>query len=228
MKVQLEQICPLLGTRLDRSTRFDYPTLENHCYAHNRVSPLSIEEQETYCLGANHRQCRFYLAHQARLAATQKSEASLDRVSTPLPSYKPSRSTLLLVAIIFIVVCGTLLVQSGVPQSLALAFIPTETPTPTRPPTRTPTATAVPPTDTPRPPTATATATATLTPTPTPIIYVVLPGDTLSVIAAKFGVTVQAIMDANGITDTRLVRAGARLIIPRPTMTATPVPRTTR
>src|SRR5438128_912906 len=83
MKVLPEQICPLLGTRADRSMHFGYPTRENQCYAHNRVSPLALDEQETYCLGGNHVNCRFYLAHQSREHATQKAEESLSRVSTP-------------------------------------------------------------------------------------------------------------------------------------------------
>jgi LysM repeat protein len=44
--------------------------------------------------------------------------------------------------------------------------------------------------------------------------YKVKSGDTLSRIAAKFGVTVKAIQKANGITDPRLVHTGQILIIP--------------
>lgn len=104
----------------------------------------------------------------------------------------------------------------------------TNTPLPTATPTNTATATSLPPTATPVPPTSTPTATPTLPPTPTPIIYVVQTGDTLGAIAAKYGVSTQAIMDANGLTDPRLIRAGSRLIIPAPgaaTPTATPTRR---
>lgn len=214
MKVMSEQNCPLLGTRVDRNTHFTYPSRENQCNAHNRVSPLTLEEQETLCLCAAYPTCRFYLAHQSRELATHKAEESLSRVSTPDPPYRPSLLTAVGVAIAGIILCGVLLVLSGLPQSLATAIIPSATPTVTRVPTRTMTPTPVPPTDTPRPPTPTSTATATIPPTPTPVFYVVQPGDTLGAIAALYGVTAQAIMDANGITDPRIVRAGSRLIIP--------------
>jgi LysM repeat protein len=209
-----EQNCPLLGTRVDRSTHFSYPSRENQCNAHNRVSPLTVEEQETLCLGAAHQTCRFFLAHQSREHATHKAEESLTRVSTPEPPYRPGRLTIVGVAIAATFICGMLLLVAGVPQSIATAIIPTSSPTITRVPTRTmtPTATAtrtIPPTPTP-----TATATPTIPPTATPVIYMVQAGDTLGAIAAKYGVTTQAIMDANGITDPRVVRVGTRLIIP--------------
>jgi LysM repeat protein len=48
-------------------------------------------------------------------------------------------------------------------------------------------------------------------------------GDTLYDIAASYGVTVQAIMDANGLTSTRL-NVGQQLIIPVATATPEPTP----
>lgn len=81
--------------------------------------------------------------------------------------------------------------------------------------------------------TATLTPTATFTPTPLPTdtptpevtIYIVRPGDTLGVIAAQFGVTVEAIMGANGLTN-HMIQVGQELIIPvegsAPTPTSMP------
>jgi LysM repeat protein len=224
-----------LGARLDRSTHFNYATPENQCYAHNRVSPLSLAEQQTLCLSAHYQTCRFYLAHQSRHIATQKAEEALARVSTPPEPYRPSRRILSIIGVLFMIACAALCVVSGVPQTVADAVIPTATPT--RTPTRAPTATPTPitPSPTPVPPTLTATPTpAPPTPTPppptsTPIVYVVQAGDTLSGIAAQYGVTTQAIMQANNITDARVIRAGTRLIIPRPTtVPATPRPSATR
>ncbi len=58
------------------------------------------------------------------------------------------------------------------------------------------------------------------TPAPTPIpltgrIYTVAPGDTLGTIARKFGITVQALKDANGLTSDAL-SVGQQLKIPKP------------
>ena len=52
--------------------------------------------------------------------------------------------------------------------------------------------------------------------------YVVQPGDTLSGIAAQFGVTVEAIMTANNLESRSLVYAGQTLIIPSPGSTPAP------
>src|SRR5258708_5888540 len=54
------------------------------------------------------------------------------------------------------------------------------------------------------------------TPAPTPTVYVVQPGDTLGTIAQRFGVTVDVIMAANGITNPNLLSAGQSLVIPVP------------
>jgi LysM repeat protein len=59
-------------------------------------------------------------------------------------------------------------------------------------------------------------------PPPSGGVYVVQPGDTLSRIAARFGVTIQAIMSANGITNPNLIFVGQRLTIPG--ASSTPVP----
>jgi LysM repeat protein len=214
MKVLTEPVCPLLGTRADRNSHFGYPTREHQCYAHNRVSPLALDEQESLCLTPNHENCRFYLAHMSRQHATQKAGESLTRVSTPVPPWRPSALMIATAVLAFIVLCIGVAVLSGVPQSIAAAIIPTDTPTPTRVPTRTPTPTLT------STPTSTATSTRTSTPTPTvtptatPFFYLVQPGDTLGAIATRFNVSVEALMAVNGITDPRLVRAGQQLLLP--------------
>ncbi|MCM8748784.1 LysM peptidoglycan-binding domain-containing protein [Thermomicrobiaceae bacterium CFH 74404] len=50
----------------------------------------------------------------------------------------------------------------------------------------------------------------------TPTSYVVQPGDTLFGIAAKFNVDVQALIDANNISDPNTLQAGQVLVIPTP------------
>ena len=225
MKVEREQVCPLLGTRANPDTHFAYATLENRCYAHHRVSPLTLDEQETYCLSGNHRNCRFFLAHQARLAATQVAEERMEAASAPVQTRHPNPLWFLVAALGFVFLCGVLIALSGLPQNIALAMTPAPTATPTRTPTRTNTPTPLPPTGTPIPPTNTpsaATATPSLLPSATPIIYIVQAGDTPGSIAAKFGITAQQLMAANGITDARTLRTGQRLVIPLPQASPTP------
>jgi LysM repeat protein len=145
------------------------------------------------------------------------------------------------------------LVATYTPWPETPTYTPTLTPTPSRTPTPTdtPIATNTPlPTDTPPPtstptplpptpvrsptavtPTATrvavVTPTSTATPTPPSLqTYTVKPGETLSEIAARFGVTVEALAEANDITNPALIRAGQVLIIPIPGMTALPPTRT--
>ncbi len=65
------------------------------------------------------------------------------------------------------------------------------------------------------PPTETFTPTDTLTPTPTQVLYTVRTGDTLSSIALRFGVTVEAIQSLNNL-DSTLIYVGQVLQIPRP------------
>jgi len=85
-------------------------------------------------------------------------------------------------------------------------FTATATGTPTSTPTDTPAATDTPlATPTTIPPSA--------TPTQPNVTYVVQAGDTLSGIASRFGVTVQAIRNANGITGD-IISVGTQLIIP--------------
>jgi LysM repeat protein len=74
-------------------------------------------------------------------------------------------------------------------------------------------------------PTPTKTATPTKTPTLGPTTtYVVRLGDTLYSIAKRFGVSMQAIMQANGITNPNYIYVGQVLIIPNPGTTPTPTP----
>src|SRR5690606_26405849 len=52
------------------------------------------------------------------------------------------------------------------------------------------------------------------TPPPAPYQYVVKSGDTVSAIAARFGVSTQAVLDANGLGWSTIIYPGQSLIIP--------------
>jgi LysM repeat protein len=62
----------------------------------------------------------------------------------------------------------------------------------------------------------TATPTPTLTPSPTPFLYTIRTADTLSAIAKRFNTTVEALMEANGITDATRIRVGTQITIVQP------------
>ena len=128
-------------------------------------------------------------------------------------------SSLLLLALL-LSACGQLITK-------ATAAPPTLTPTSSPTATSTPAATPTPAPYTPAP-------TPTPTVTPTPVAHTIASGDTLISIAARYGVSVEAIQEANGITDPRLLRIGQSLIIPTgveaqlgggtPTPVPTPLP----
>ena len=138
------------------------------------------------------------------------------------------------ISFIIVLVLVNWLVLSNLAVGLYSAFVPatppTRTPRPTFTPTVEPTNTPIPtntptvvPTFTPTPlPANTATATPvppTRTPTPPtqfPFDYTVQSGDTLSGIAARFGVPMGKIMEANNITNPSLIRVGQVLTIPAP------------
>ncbi len=114
--------------------------------------------------------------------------------------------------------------------------IPTDTPIPTNTPTFTPTPRPQTPSPAPQVTSVAATTTvvaqvsATTAPTsaaPSGQTYTVKQGETLSEIAGRFGVSVQALADANGITNPALIRVGQVLVIPpigpAPTPTWTPI-----
>jgi LysM repeat protein len=62
----------------------------------------------------------------------------------------------------------------------------------------------------------TPTPTVTPTPSPTPFVYTIKSGDTLSDIAKRFGTTVEALMEANGIEDATRLTVGTKLTIIQP------------
>ncbi len=115
---------------------------------------------------------------------------------------------------------AALVMTTGPSPSPAPSLSPTDTPPiPTNTPTPRPTETPRPPTKTPLPPTNTPTPRPTEAPIPTDtppgqIIHVVESGETLSSLAARYGVSVEAIVQANGLEDPSKIRTGQELIIP--------------
>jgi len=81
---------------------------------------------------------------------------------------------------------------TGASPTVTPVEAPTETPTASPFPTKEPTATAA-----------------------SVVVHVVQPGETLSSIARLYGVTSQAIMEANGLEDPNLLEVGQQLVIPQ-------------
>ncbi|GAB4565609.1 MAG: hypothetical protein Kow0047_16290 [Anaerolineae bacterium] len=110
---------------------------------------------------------------------------------------------------------GSTLEEIAPPETPEMPVItPTPQPTPTATSavteTVTPTVAATPT------PTVTPPSTPTSTPTASPerVTYVVQPGDTLTAISRRFGVSIEAIAQANDIEDPTALRVGQELVIP--------------
>ncbi|HYA50243.1 MAG TPA: LysM domain-containing protein [Streptosporangiaceae bacterium] len=105
---------------------------------------------------------------------------------------------------------------SPVPSGASPSEAATVSPTPTTPPTTTPSATASASPGSSGSGRPSASPSGSPAPSPTTLTYVVQRGDTLAAIAARFGVSVQAIVAANGLSDPNHIETGQRLVIPRP------------
>lgn len=125
----------------------------------------------------------------------------------------------LAVVLIVLIVGSALLIlcrpgRQELAMNIALTLTTTPTPTATNTPVPTPTSTpTLSPTSTPSP-TPTSSPIPTPIPTSTPqVIYTARAGDSLFSIAARYGTTVEAIMEANGLAS-EWIRVGQRLVIP--------------
>jgi LysM repeat protein len=93
--------------------------------------------------------------------------------------------------------CCTIVLLLAVVACQGQSTIPSPVPTL---PQSTPTSTVIPPTS-----------------TPSAVVYVVQAGDSLSAIAVRFEVSLDALAEANGIEDANVIKVGQQLVIPGPT-----------
>jgi len=135
--------------------------------------------------------------------------------------------------VIIIVVAGGLIFwfTSDQKPEISFSLFASDTPTPTLTLTPTPVTPTATPTETPTQVPPTDTPTITLTPTPSgPFIYTVEEGDTLYVIAERFGVEIMVLIEANrerlGLDSANpIIKVGDELLVPPPgTELATPTP----
>lgn len=152
----------------------------------------------------------------------QANPQSPDAPTQPLPaSAQPAaRGISLPLPVAIVIVLLFLLMGMGLVLGATGALpifappTPTDTATPTVPPTFTPAPTA---TETPAP-----------TPTPLPPVeYTVVANDSCISIAFQFNITLQTLLDANGLSQACSIFVGQKLTVPQPTYTPTAPPTNT-
>jgi LysM repeat protein len=193
--------------------------------------------QQRVCLSEGFARCDRYLEHSARLG-DPRNRYSHGLTATRLvipgePAWAVAaahrrhlrRSQLagFAAALVVLALAGVAVVSGALPAGLALLRSPAPNatvipvaPSPSARRSAVPTATVA-PTESPAPtasPTLAPTPSPSATPTVAPRTYVVVQGDTLGAIAARFGTTPNAIAAANGIKDPNQINPGQVLVIP--------------
>lgn len=216
----------------------DSPDRGHRCHAEPIPSVVERSYQQRVCLSDGYARCDRYLEHSARLGDPRnRYRHGLTSTRLVIPgepawavaaaSRRQIRRSQLagLAAALAVVGAGAVAVASGtLPAGLALLNSPSpgetpvsSVPSPSSTPTASPTATSAPTPTPPQPtasPTVAPTPAPTAAPTPPPRTYVVVQGDTLGAIAARFGTTANAIAAANGISNPNEINPGQVLVIP--------------
>lgn len=231
----IDRACPWLGLANDPATHFSFPSAMQRCHAEARARTIEEAKQARHCLTAEHPACSRYrspappppigavtAAIVATAGAPGSGRSADSRPATTRPPVRRIVNRALLAMLLVAAGIGGIFLGSRLadqlggrtggadlttaPEVSATPEAATAAPTPA--PTPTPTPTAEPsPTPSPTPPP---------TPVPTPVVHVVERGETLSGIAVRYGVTVAAISEANGITDPNVIEVGQQLVIPAP------------
>ncbi len=231
--------CPYLGLRDDPATSFSYASSGQGCHSTSRYFPVDLSSQSVTCLTAGHDECpRYRAAGPSPLPAAQPITALGIAIQDSLAAPKPRRRSAvgLLPVVLAILVVTAVGVAIGIavaaaavgsaaasppaaapiasPAPASSALEPTPTPGPSSPPAASPGAlpTLQPSASTSARPSPAPSATAR--PKATLRTHVVVHGETLTGIAARYGVTPQAIARANGITNLSLIIPGTVLVIP--------------
>jgi LysM repeat protein len=231
----MDRICPFLALDTDLRSAMAAYDPDHRCLAQSEPQPLDRATQRGRCLTEDHQRCEFFVQRTAALAEARRTARPAPDarfISTRFVleadegwrpkglAVRPLRRRRLAMTGATVLVVGAagaalstrgfgLLTSATIrtpSPSGAAAGEATTRPTSSPSPIATPAATARTPTATPRPPTP--------TPRSTPRVYVAQAGDSLSSIAARFGVTTQALMAANGLTNPNLINVGQVLVIP--------------
>jgi LysM repeat protein len=226
----VDRICPYLALADDGRTVVDGFDPEHRCHALTPPAPLDRTRQVQLCLTEAHARCeRFAAARTAWLAASSglprvapdvafgntrlvlEPEAAWRNLASS-PTTRLSRPAVLVAAaalavVAFLVLSSLFGFLQGAPSAESATPTPSPSVGPSVPasvgPSLAQTSIAGSPSLAP-----------VATPGPSQTIYVVQQGDTLNLIAQRFGTTAQAIADANGMKVTDTINPGQRLIIP--------------
>jgi LysM repeat protein len=225
----VETICPLLTLAGSSRAVSAVADPAHRCAASGSFSAIDRDHQVRFCLSGGYEGCDRYRAHVEQFgpvgpawgpAAPDATFGSTRLVveaapRTVIPSRTRSLGTAILIVVLLIGIGAAVafaglgglesLLGPGATSSPSALPSPSATDEPSGTPRPSAEATPLPtPSPTPGPPP---------TPAPTPVTYIVQEGDTLNAIAAQFGTTAQAIMDANGLTSD-VIHPGQVLIIP--------------
>ncbi len=209
-------VCPFLALGAEPSSRTTYPSVDHRCFHTNPPSGISLAHQVVFCLDSRHSECSRF-GPPPRAARTRHAGVA---------SGVGVAAVCLVSVAVAVLVVGSPLTAEPEPaaptSSLAASSAPlvTVSPQPAQAGSATPASlTAIPATAV--APSATPTARVS-----TPITgafsgtYVVQPGDSLTAIARRYGVTVAELAAANGVPATAGLTIGQRLRVPG----ATPTP----
>lgn len=234
----MDRICPLLALSIDHRTAVDGFDPDHFCHALVPAEAVDRQRQAEFCLVEAHRQCERYVAFlgtraavagtfpapapDAHLARTRLIlEPELRRGAGALAPFGASPRRWMVaggVAAVGVAAAATAVAggfngfgreTAAGSASPTTALAPSLTATATTQPTVAPT---LEPTEQPSP-RATRRPRSSAAATPETQTYVVKSGDTLSLIATRFGTSVEAIQQANGL-GSDVINIGQVLVIP--------------
>jgi LysM repeat protein len=247
--VSKSTICPYIGLYDDSDTSISYPSEHNYCHCFANVEPISLDHQQTFCLGPAYQGCPILISSKTDVAAAEQGNV-LSRLSTMMPGANHKWVRAVVIGVVLVVIIGTLLAQTLrvasqqviEPSPTATIVIPeTSLPvvaSPVKKTTSTPTVAASKTKQaTPTVPSPVPSFTATILPsattvkptvTPNPnsfrlILHQVVAGDSLSLIAIQFHTTQEAIQTINYNFRAPL-QQGVWIIIPANTTNVSALP----
>ena len=225
-----EIVCPYLGMRDDVTTSLGFPSAYNYCHRVHPAEPANREHQGSFCLTAAHKQCPVFV-HQEGISMPAQLRAHDSEARSPNRYFGIAILVILFVALaggVFIGLNPGVLaklkakIPGGATQTASLAAQP-QTAISTYTPSLPQTVIAA---------TATPTISNTPSPTSTPrpvlglevnlgvggqfLIHTVVEGESLSILAKKYGTTMEAIQAAiySPYSPPPPIQPGENIVIP--------------